>query len=305
MNQNLRKDLESALKVDVDSLSNFFKTLEDCNLYNNTSMLSNKLITGAEYESIITNTIIQNLKDIKMIMKNKGKSMSSSPNGKQVVEKKDNKEIISNIGKNIKSTYDELKNDLINLFKKYSLRMQNIIESINNKTIFKFVCNAYTKYTIDQLMEDDKYILKGKNLCLIGDRPMNNPIEKWKIIIDKPVSFSCCGFGIGSLSDIKINESLSSNNNNVLMCLCCNGPWSAKGMKIINTTNKLGPRLMTEEKKEVIFEINRNEDLFKIYDAGNVLHATFNLSTLAYKDNLVPIINCTTGVTFNFKISST
>jgi hypothetical protein len=95
---------------------------------------------------------------------------------------------------------------------------------------------------------------------------------------------------------------LSSNSNTCMMCLCCNGPWSAKGMKILNQSTKLSAVLKNSQTKEITFEFNRAEDRYKVFDPSGVIHSEFIISQLSYGDNIIPIMNCTSGVTVSFSI---
>lgn len=298
MNLNLKNNLEKSLQINIDSLSNVTKILEESNLFNNTSMLLNKQITSKVYEETIVNTIINSLIEIK----NQLKQENSSANSLNLLNKNTKNEI-EKIEKNLKLTYDELKVDIVNLFKSYSQKFKLVVDkSLGKLEKFKFICNNYCKLTNENILEEETYVIKGKNLSLIGDRPLTGIEEKWKILIEKPNSFSCCGFGIGSLDDPNIHKQHSTNGNCVIMCLCCNGPWNCKSMKITHPSSKLGPKLFGSEKNEVIFEINRNENIFKIFDSEGNLHSSYNLKDLPYNENLVPIMNCTYGVCFNFKI---
>jgi hypothetical protein len=162
-------------------------------------------------------------------------------------------------------------------------------------------CSSGLGVKIESIFKDGVYTINKKAMCLIGNRPLM-PREKFKLVFENPSSFSCVGFGLGSLTDPKIEDVLSINSNNVLLCLCCNGPWSAKGMKIASTNTKLSTFLLNDVNKEVIYEFDKPNDKFKISDAKNNLHAEIAISSLPIKDDLTFIMNCTSGVNFSFRI---
>jgi hypothetical protein len=299
-NQNIKKQTDTNLKFNGDLLDEALIKFEELSLYENTNLFINKNITAENYQNVIQDGLINKLKEIKFILSEKNLNKQTHDH----FFRRDN------FSKKIKLIYSDFKSDLLNLFKKYNSRC----ESLQELTItgFNLVPNNYAgnkNVAINDIKNPEGiYTIKGKNLCLVGDKPLNGLIEKWKVKIQSASSFSCCGFGIGSLDDPNIiTGNLSSNNETVLICLCCNGPWSAKGMKIVNSSYKIGPKLIndhSDNSKEIIFEINKLEDKFKIIYNGN-LHADFILSTLKYKENLVPIINCTSGVNFIFKLDYT
>lgn len=308
LNSCVKKEVDETLKLNLDHMGDIMSRFEEFGLYENTSQLMSKQISVKDLDNIINSSIIQNLKEIKSSVQklNIGsRSLSGSSGLIPNLIPPSQSEKVEKVSKKINTIYIELKSDLLNLFRKYTAKVSSIAETTNN-TSFKFIISPYNKnVTQDDIYHNQTsmYTLKGKNLCLVGDTPLNCLIERYKIVIEKPTSFSCCGFGIGSLDDPNLlNSSLSGNNNNVLLCLCCNGPWSAKSMKILNTNNKLGPALFTDDKKEIYFELNRIEEKFKIFDNNNILHAEICLANLTYKENLTPILNCTSGVTFSFKI---
>lgn len=308
LNHKIKSKVESNLKLDYDHLSEILNSFEESTLLDNTSLLINKQITGKHYEDTITNTLIRKLKEIKLTVNNQKKDEKKNIPLKErkISDAEEHEQKINKLSKKIACFYNELKMDLVNLFKQHLKKVENLNEAFGS--LFKFIPTTYTgnkDVKIEEIYDcaASKYTIKGRNLCLIGDKIFSGPVNKWKLVFDSAHSFSCCGFGLGSLDDPQLLcNSLSSNNANVLMCLCCNGPWSAKGMKIINTYSKIGARLLMEEKKEIIFEVNKLEDKFRIIDNNNSLHSEIPISSLKFKENLVPILNCTTGVNISFKI---
>ena len=292
MNLGLKKALEVAYDVDIEQACVKMKEFEENNLYNITEKLINKSFTNSEYEDIVSNTVVQNLKELKLSL------------SKRIKKEINNTKRSEMLDGHITQFYAELKKDLITLFKSYNEKICYIDSAINPFVIQlrpNNHCSSGLGVKLDTIFKDGLYTITKKAMCLIGNRPFMAK-EKFKLVFENASSFSCVGFGIGSLSDPKIEDVLSINSNNVLLCLCCNGPWSAKGMKVSSTNVKLSTFLLSDVTKEVIYEFDKVSDRFRVYDAKNNLHAEIAISSLPLKDDLTFIMNCTSGVNLSFRI---
>jgi hypothetical protein len=290
LNNHVKREVENALNLGNDNTQCILRSLqEEHNIYNNTSMMMFNHLSAAEYETVIANTIIEKLKKIK--------NNNSNTNPDNLSKIKD----AHHIEKKLNDFYISFKGDLHTLFKRYNEK----IFSITTKSTVELVPNTYCRtnlnLSLDQIFYNNSYIINKKQVCLIGTRPLL-AYEKWKIKFDNISSLSCIGFGIASLDDPKVNDILTSDTNSCLMCICCNGPWSAKGMKILNQNSKLSVLLKNSPTKEITFEFNRSEDKFKIIDPNGDIHAEFVISQFYYPDNIIPIMNCSSGVSVNFSI---
>ena len=281
------------------SLGDLLNQLEEINLYNNTNFLIIKNISCEVYEDKLNKILNKVIKAKNML--NKENSNSDIIDKKYLNKEKNPLNLLSI---KIKNFFVDLNSDLNSLFKKYNI-IASSISLKYSQTIFKFILTEFSKLTntSEIPLENEFYSIKEKSYDLISDQPLNNNVHKWKIIFDKTRSFSCVGFGLGSLDDTELQKiSISKNQNNVLLCLCCNGPWSAKPMTIVETNYKFKNKLYNANKKEVNFEINREEGKFKILDFENQVHSEYLLSLLPYQYNLVPVMYSSSGVSFNFKI---
>lgn len=112
----------------------------------------------------------------------------------------------------------------------------------------------------------------------------------WKINFINTQSFGCGGFGIISKNDPKFNNDNYTNfGGHPLMCLCCNGSWSGSYMTILGTRALQYILKEDNNSKCLTFEVNMDENLFKIYDPNDNLHATYDLKNMSYNDDLVLI----------------
>jgi hypothetical protein len=291
INNNIKKEVENALNLGNDNTQCILKAFqEEYNLYNNTSLMMLNQLSAVEYETLISNTIIERLNNMKI--------KDNKPNQDKSNSKIKDAHLIES---KLNDFYNSFKSDLHTLFKRYNEK----IFSITTKSTVELVPNTYSKInlnlTLDQVFYNNTYIINKKQVCLIGTRPLL-PYEKWKVKFDNIISLSCIGFGIASLDDPRINDILTSNTNSCLMCLCCNGPWSARGMKVLNLNIKLSVILKNSATKEITFEFNRSEDKYKIIDPNGEIHSEFVISQLHFQDNIIPIMNCSSGVSANFSI---
>jgi hypothetical protein len=292
LNNNVKKIIENAFNIVNGNSETLLKSLqEENNLYNNTSMLTFNQLSPSEYETVVTNSVISKLKEIRQ-SQNNAKTKLHSQN---II--RDNNVIESKLN----DFYNSFKADLATLFKRYNEK----VYGVTTKTTVEFIpnnfCRTNLNVSLEQIFEKGRYVAQNKQLCLIGVRPLL-AYEKWKIRFENVVCLSCIGFGIASLDDPKIHDSLSSNKNNCLLCLCCNGPWNTSAMKILIPSTKLSNVLKSNSVKEITFEFNRGEDKYKVYDPFGNVHSEFSISQIQYQDNIVPIINCTAGVSVSFSI---
>ena len=71
------------------------------------------------------------------------------------------------------------------------------------------------------------------------------------------------------------------------MCLCCNGSWSGAYMSIKSGQVALQNTLKSSNEKILTFEVNFDEQLFKVYNPNGELHSDYSFSSLTYKTDLV------------------
>jgi hypothetical protein len=69
-----------------------------------------------------------------------------------------------------------------------------------------------------------------------------------------------------------------------------------------DSKEKLMNKLYKEIKKEIIFKLI-GKVCFKLFDMNNIIHSTFSHNSMKYNKNLVPIINCSSDVSFKFRIA--
>lgn len=109
---------------------------------------------------------------------------------------------------------------------------------------------------------------------------------QWKVKFHDTNSFGCGGFGLISKNDPNFEKSYGNFTGHPLACLCCSGSWSAASMTLKNS-EALQHKLKRSVEKILIFELNMDEQLYKVYDPEGELFAEYNLSSMSGKDDYV------------------
>ena len=221
------------------------------------------------------------------------------------------------------STYNETINDLTLIINHIESESTNKINSENKSEepdednpaaqvpkIFKLVPNRLSQNLSEQdYFDDGVYKLERKGIYLIGDQPLLN-INSWRVEFVTHVSFGCCGFGIMSLDDPKINEGFRGNGLHPLFCGCCNGSWGTGNMSNKNTyTNNSGSNCNTinlilndDNNKTFRFELDHNTNKFNVYDPKGDLFSDYDMNGYSYKENLTFVVTSNGGPNFSFRL---
>lgn len=213
---------------------------------------------------------------------------------------------INNNISTLKDKYNSNFSNLKNIKKLFSEKFSSLVEEIEKipedklKVIEEEVSPAsivnlihwewlYTSKSTREFIKDenDLYSSSGSGTLNAYSSHAVNENFTWKVRFHNTQSFGCGGFGIISKNDPQFETNAFGNfGGHPLSCLCCNGAWSASSMTL-KGGQALQHSLKSSNDKVLTFEVNYDENVFKIYNPDGVLHSEYSLNNLTYKDDLV------------------
>ena len=116
--------------------------------------------------------------------------------------------------------------------------------------------------------------------------------------------FSCGGFGVISKNHPQFNtKSFNGISNIPICCMCCSGAWNSCNYELFGR-----PALQhvlkssSSDEKNLSFEFNFDEMMFKVFEPNGDLYGKFDLNKLEQKDDLVLIYYSGSSTDYSFEI---
>lgn len=195
--------------------------------------------------------------------------------------------------KEIQKLFSDKVNILLNEIEKIPDKeeYEEVISPASNVVLNYWTWLYTNKSETEFIFEDPYYIANnsnGKTLMAYSSISTSNDL-KFKIEFKDVKYFTCGGFGCLSMDDPEFYEGKKINKNYPLFCICCNESWGNIEMNI-NDQFQVPLQTLLKEKSEktIIFEINIDEDIFRIYYPDeSSLYSYAYLSSIPYKSNMV------------------